>query len=1043
MTSPTRRHRTGSLALVAVTIAMVSFCAPGIAPAAEPPTLTAVPVTEPPTIDGRLSEPCWQTPSAATDFRLLKTGKPASQHTEARVAYDADTLYVAFTCRDDQMDNLVANETKRDGDVYNDDSVELFLAPHTDPEPYDHFLVNPANTQRDDLGADPSWNAAWKSAVWRGPDRWTVEMAIPLKSLPLTTSSFGPWRINFARNQQSREELSSWAPCQSGFHEPKGFGTLIGVKANLAPMLRRQMGATLTDLARQTAARIQQVPATLDTSLARELRQGFDQLSARLRELAGSLGQADNPDALQKLEADIAAAQARLAALERKMSRVRLADAARSRQGPDAAWAVCQVSSMTKLPADQPFDGMPAATISIALAGRETEPAQIVVVPLDKPLKSLRVSVGRLDRADGGAVILPRDLLLRRVGYVTTSRPSAGAAFPPGRLPDPLLPNQPVDVAADAIQPYWLTVYAPLDTPAGTYRGQLRVVADGHQPQNVPVEARVFGFNLPHRPTLRTAFLLNQAYLAQRHGVVLAENTVAGWTPGLWSGADVQGRANYFGQGEFEQALDEKVKHHGRQSVRITGKKVVRGTHEGPRASYHAGPIRLLGGRSYEFSVWYRTDKLTGLADAWISGGLGGVALKPSDQWKQVKHACAPKEDVDVFVYLRNHSLGSVWFDDAELIEIPSGKNLLPSPGFEISGGKTGSQLLRDYRMSMLAHRICDADVARPDVTVDAAGKVVLDWTQFDREIQSYLNHGLNAFNIKWLQIGGGWGAAATPTDKRARDISAQIIAQTEKHLIEKDWIDLPYIYVFDEPGPDARKQIIDAFDFVHKNGPRLRALLTYGYGATKPWTHTNPDGPEAGYAAYADAVDIHVPHIDCCDWRVLDRLRGKPRKELWHYVCISAKRPYPNIWAIDYTGLDHRIVYWQLWRYALTGTLYWCVNYWKVDVWQDPMSYPGGNGDGSLYYPGKTGPIESIRLELTRDGIDDYDYLRLLADLVANPPKTTSPELIQKAKTLLDVSEICRSFKEYVSDVSVLENRRLALADMIEQLTNPEKSAK
>ncbi len=484
------------------------------------------------------------------------------------------------------------------------------------------------------------------------------------------------------------------------------------------------------------------------------------------------------------------------------------------------------------------------------------------------------------------------------------------------------------------------------------------------------------------------------------------------------------------------QALDSKVKHGGQRSVRITGKKVIRGTHEGPRASYHTGPIALKKDRAYRFSVWYKTKHLTGLADAWLSGGLGGTVLKPSAQWQRIQRTLTPQQDADVFIYLRNHAVGTVWFDDPELIDTQIGKNLMPSPGFELPDGKTGVDVLREYRTSMLSHRICDADVARPDITVGADGKVEIDWADFDRQIQSYLIGGLNAFNVKWLRIGGGWGSATTPTEQRARGIAAQIIAQTERHLIEKGWINLAYIYVFDEPGEAARAKIIDAFNFVHKHGPRLRPLLTYGYGATKSWTRTDPDGPEAGYAAYADSVDVHVPHIDCCDWRVLNRLRGKKQKELWHYVCISAKRPYPNIWAIDYSGVDHRVVYWQLWRYRLTGTLYWCVNYWKVDVWQDPMSYPGGNGDGSLYYPGTTGPIESIRLELTRDGIDDYDYLKLLSNLVARPPAGASPELIERARKLLDVSDVCHSFTEYATDPSVIQTRRLALADVIERLT-------
>ena len=1033
-------RQSGILFSVAVVCLMVAV---STALAGAAPAIQAVGASDRPVIDGRLVEACWQTPDVAGAFKVLRTKRLASLATFVRVAYDDDTLYVGLDCRDDQMGKLVANETKRDGAVYQDDCVEVFLAPSADPVPYYHFLVNAANTQRDDVGSDAKWNARWTSAVWRGPDRWSVEIAIPFRELPLEVAALGVWRVNFARSQQSRGEPSCWSPCASGFHEPARFGTLSGLDVDLTRLVRRRLAARLTDLARRTASCIRQVPADADSPLGRATRGRLDELTTGLGKLSERTATANTRPALERMAADIADAEQQLASLHRRMGRLRLAEIVRAGGGSTAGWAVCQVSTMTKLPADQPFEGKPVSSITVALAGNETDAAQVAIVPLERSLRDLRVSVTPLKQVGGQSEIPIGHLTIRRVAYVETRQPTAGAAYPPGRLPDPLLPNEPVDVPADAVQAFWLNVHAPDGTPAGTYRGELRIDAKGHRTQAVPVEVRVFGFSLPRRPALRTAFLLNTAYLSQRHGVTVADNTVPGWVTGLWSGADVKGRPNYYGVGEFEHALDKKAKHGGRQSVRITGKRVVRGTHEGPRASVHTGPISLEKGRSYRFTVWYRTEGLTGLTDAWLSGGLGGTALPPSSGWKQLDRTYTPKADVDVYVYLRNHAVGTVWFDDAKLVDTKRKKNLLPSPGFELPYGKTGADLLGEYRMSMLAHRISDADVARPAITVDAAGKVSIDWTDFDRRIQSYLDHGLNAFNVKWLRIGGGWGKVTTPTEKRARAVSAQIIAQTEKHLIEKGWIDLAYIYVFDEPGEAARAKIIDAFSFVHQHGPRLRPLLTYGYGATRPWTRTKPDGPEAGYAAYADSVDVHVPHIDCCDWRVLDRLRGRPQKELWHYVCISAKRPYPNLWAIDYTGVDNRVISWQLWRYRLTGTLYWCVNYWKQDVWRNPMSYPGGNGDGSLYYPGKGGPIESIRLELTRDGVDDYDYLKLLADLVADPPKDAPQALIERAKKLLDVGEVCTSFTEYATDPSVIEKRRMDLADAIEQLTHAARARK
>ena len=58
-------------------------------------------------------------------------------------------------------------------------------------------------------------------------------------------------------------------------------------------------------------------------------------------------------------------------------------------------------------------------------------------------------------------------------------------------------------------------------------------------------------------------------------------------------------------------------------------------------------------------------------------------------------------------------------------------------------------------------------------------------------------------------------------------------------------------------------------------------------------------------------------------------------------------------------------------------------------DPW-DSVFLVGGNGDGTLFYPGRPDhigghtdiPIESIRLKLIREGMEDYEYLSLLAKL-------------------------------------------------------------
>lgn len=71
---------------------------------------------------------------------------------------------------------------------------------------------------------------------------------------------------------------------------------------------------------------------------------------------------------------------------------------------------------------------------------------------------------------------------------------------------------------------------------------------------------------------------------------------------------------------------------------------------------------------------------------------------------------------------------------------------------------------------------------------------------------------------------------------------------------------------------------------------------------------------------------------------------------------------------------------------YGNTGILYWATDNWtgvNCNPWVKTETYPTGNGDGSLLYPGKDfkGPVASIRLKMLREGLEDYELLMLLGE--------------------------------------------------------------
>jgi hypothetical protein len=78
----------------------------------------------------------------------------------------------------------------------------------------------------------------------------------------------------------------------------------------------------------------------------------------------------------------------------------------------------------------------------------------------------------------------------------------------------------------------------------------------------------------------------------------------------------------------------------------------------------------------------------------------------------------------------------------------------------------------------------------------------------------------------------------------------------------------------------------------------------------------------------------------------------------------------------------------WTSWRFGINGLLYWSTTNWVStrDVWTNPLTFGGQyNMEGSLLYPGVDagvqGLVGSIRLKEIREGLEDYEYIRLLAE--------------------------------------------------------------
>ncbi|HND89150.1 MAG TPA: DUF5916 domain-containing protein, partial [Saprospiraceae bacterium] len=177
------------------------------------------PSTVPIKLDGLLDEAAWQTEGPADHFKFIFPNDTAYSkwHTEARLTFDERNLYIGVVCHERRQDYTVQS-LRRDFGPGTTDVINVMFDPTKDGLNGFMFGVSPYNVQRDALianGDSPAyeWDNKWYSAVQNYDDRWTVEIAIPFKTLRYNVAKGeNSWGIQFIRTKLKDFETSVWAP---------------------------------------------------------------------------------------------------------------------------------------------------------------------------------------------------------------------------------------------------------------------------------------------------------------------------------------------------------------------------------------------------------------------------------------------------------------------------------------------------------------------------------------------------------------------------------------------------------------------------------------------------------------------------------------------------------------------------------------------------------------------------------------------------------------------------------------------------------------
>jgi hypothetical protein len=169
--------------------------------------VTAVRIADGPRLDGRLDDAAWESAIPIEGFvqRDPEYWMPATENTVARIVYDEAKIYFGFECFDSQPQLGVANNMRRDSEIFGDDNIQILLDTFNDRQTGVIFFTNPLGAKRDVLLSNEGrtfnedWDCIWEVKCLRHEKGWNAEIAISFSQLRFKEAEEMIWGINLGR----------------------------------------------------------------------------------------------------------------------------------------------------------------------------------------------------------------------------------------------------------------------------------------------------------------------------------------------------------------------------------------------------------------------------------------------------------------------------------------------------------------------------------------------------------------------------------------------------------------------------------------------------------------------------------------------------------------------------------------------------------------------------------------------------------------------------------------------------------------------------
>ena len=912
------------------------------------------------------------------EFIALDGMSRPEANTAVFVWKDAEAMHFRFECQEPYMGKVKTNIDVQDGAVWADDCVEIFLLPKG-AENYLHFIASSRGVKYDERDRDVMWNGEWEVRTTCKVYDWSAEFTIPFSTLGATPQEGDEWRMNVGRGRYSIKEISSWSSTvKETFHDVECFGTIRFSDSEPYPV-----GAPA---ARESNAPAPQLlwhgeePA-LRTAEVRAGHPGYRVLCEEYSSGGKVVMQCYHVSRNYRGEEILAPALERLKPYQD--------DDAKALRAEAEVLVEASAMPVALFPALEHQAELLAAKI-IQYADRQLfiskghKPREILYGVESSLVKLLPIHP--YEGEIGGTVRLDAARNEMDAAQVTLFAGEAPLLLTKAWLAGDLVAKDGSTLSSSnfRIRREGYVEMIPTDH---------KVIYTGPWP-DVLMEATPFDVVANGRETLwvdvrvpvdtKPGFYTGKLVLEAKNSlptVVPLVVRVRSFTIPKDSSIVTAFGLHQFAVKQNEDSYRENMHEHRVSPYQSAQRpKLLR------RPS-----LEIKGGDTVELTV--ANDR---------AGHLRVVAYDVSNNAQTLLEQDIAVGDGQRFtcVFPENRRFDGLWALEAKL----SGAGRATMTAVLRQAGQTPRTLIdAEEAFACFNEEWMYAWPEWEFLAMDIYDRPAeVDWAPFDESFEAAVKRGITSHELPsgsprllWLRL-------------------------YREHLIEKGWFEHFYTYLSDEPEAKDYPSVNEALAAAKRIGDHdIHNMMTAR------------SFPEA-----LKFVDIWCPEIYSFDAEGA-RAEQERGRMVWWYTAFGTRHPYPNVW-IDYPAIDCRVWPWMSWKHDLDGMLYWAVTWWG---WNNPWfsggTFPNANGDGSLMYPGEGDdgtPVDSIRWECFRDGMEDYEVFCLL-EAAKRELGDHAPELSARIDALLAINpNVLEDFEHYNLDPKPMLVARKAMSDTLEE---------